>query len=103
MLTHSIQMISDVKGMMIERINVYRAKMKSLPKRILVFRDGVSEVRSSSVNVDTLLIKLIRGNSTKCSTRSFRVYAVRFVASRITTRKSLSPFAGNGTTRVSTR
>lgn len=40
-----VQMISDVKGMMIERLNVYRLKMKGLPKRILVFRDGVSEVR----------------------------------------------------------
>ncbi|KLO12386.1 Piwi-domain-containing protein [Schizopora paradoxa] len=37
------EMISDVKGMMIERLNLYKTKMKALPDRVLVFRDGVSE------------------------------------------------------------
>lgn len=30
--------------MMVERLNVFKAKSKVLPKRIIVYRDGVSEV-----------------------------------------------------------
>jgi hypothetical protein len=34
--------------MMMERLNTYQEKMGELPRRIIVFRDGVSEVSSST-------------------------------------------------------
>lgn len=37
-------MITDLKDMMIERLECFHAKNKTLPARILVYRDGVSEV-----------------------------------------------------------
>jgi hypothetical protein len=37
-------MITDLKEMMEERLLSYRAKNRDLPQRILVYRDGVSEV-----------------------------------------------------------
>ena len=37
-------MISDLKSMMEERLQAFRAKNKFLPTRVLVYRDGVSEV-----------------------------------------------------------
>jgi len=38
------EMILELKDMMIERLEAYKAKMKdTLPKRIIVYRDGVSE------------------------------------------------------------
>jgi eukaryotic translation initiation factor 2C len=37
-------MITDLKDMMEERLLAYRAKNRDLPQRILVYRDGVSEV-----------------------------------------------------------
>lgn len=37
-------MIHEAKEMMIERLVCYRKKMKKLPDRVLVYRDGVSEV-----------------------------------------------------------
>ncbi|KAL5522335.1 hypothetical protein ACEPAF_2192 [Sanghuangporus sanghuang] len=40
---HRKEMITDVKEMMIERLNEYFKRMKSYPERIIVFRDGVSE------------------------------------------------------------
>lgn len=36
-------MITDVKDMMLERLQEYFKRMKSYPDRIIVFRDGVSE------------------------------------------------------------
>lgn len=36
-------MITDVKGMMIERLNEYSKRNGSFPERVIVFRDGVSE------------------------------------------------------------
>lgn len=39
-------MITGLADMMAERLEAFRAKNKNnLPKRILVYRDGVSEVR----------------------------------------------------------
>lgn len=39
-------MITDLKAMMIERLEAFREKSRNLlPKRVLVYRDGVSEVR----------------------------------------------------------
>ena len=40
----TLQMISDVEGMMLERLRHYQAKNKGLPNRVIIFRDGVSEV-----------------------------------------------------------
>ena len=38
-------MITDLASMMEERLLAFRAKNKNLPNRVLVYRDGVSEVR----------------------------------------------------------
>jgi eukaryotic translation initiation factor 2C len=37
-------MITDLRDMMEERLLAYRTKNRELPQRILVYRDGVSEV-----------------------------------------------------------
>lgn len=37
-------MITDLRDMMEERLLAYRTKNRDLPQRILVYRDGVSEV-----------------------------------------------------------
>lgn len=44
-ITPSLQMVDHLKEMMVERLEHYKSKNKSLPERIFVFRDGVSEVR----------------------------------------------------------
>lgn len=36
-------MIQSIKEMMIERLTEYRTRMRALPERVFVFRDGVSE------------------------------------------------------------
>lgn len=38
-------MITNLKEMMIERLTLFKSKNRKLPERILVYRDGVSEVR----------------------------------------------------------
>jgi eukaryotic translation initiation factor 2C len=43
-LTPLSQMITDLKDMMEERLLAYRTKNRDLPQRVLVYRDGVSEV-----------------------------------------------------------
>ena len=48
-------MISDLKDMMVERLLIYQKRNKSLPERVLVYRDGVSEV-----NIGTFDIRLRR-------------------------------------------
>lgn len=40
------KMITELDEMMVERLNAFRAKNKVLPTRIIVYRDGVSEVSS---------------------------------------------------------
>lgn len=35
--------------MMIERLQAYRRRSKVLPKRVVIFRDGVSEVRLRTI------------------------------------------------------
>lgn len=40
-------MLDELRDMMVERLLLYEKKNKSLPQRILVFRDGVSEVSES--------------------------------------------------------
>ena len=43
-ITSPSQMIQDVDGMMIERLQAYKDTSKTLPERVIVYRDGVSEV-----------------------------------------------------------
>ena len=38
-------MIEPLTDMMVERLQAYKAASKTLPKRVIVYRDGVSEVR----------------------------------------------------------
>lgn len=40
-------MLDELRDMMVERLLLYEKKNKILPQRILVFRDGVSEVSES--------------------------------------------------------
>ena len=42
-----LQMVANLTAGMVERLQLYQAKNKQLPDRILIFRDGVSEVRLS--------------------------------------------------------
>ena len=37
-------MVQELTNMITERLVAYEKKMKSLPERVIVFRDGVSEV-----------------------------------------------------------
>lgn len=43
------EMIEDLAGMMIERLEHFRSLRKELPKRIVIFRDGVSDGQFSTV------------------------------------------------------
>ena len=43
MLLIVYQMITDLKPMMEERLKLYQNKKRALPRRIIVYRDGVSE------------------------------------------------------------
>jgi hypothetical protein len=38
-------MISDLDEMMVERLQLWQKRINMLPERVLMFRDGVSEVR----------------------------------------------------------
>lgn len=40
-------MVEGLATLLVERLQLYEKKMKTLPERILVYRDGVSEVRVS--------------------------------------------------------
>ena len=42
-------MITDMKIMMEERLQLYKKHKKSLPRRIIVYRDGVSEGQFNTV------------------------------------------------------
>ena len=39
-----MQMVQELKDMMVERLLLYEKKNKVLPDRIFVYRDGVSDV-----------------------------------------------------------
>ena len=43
-------MIQDLTGMMVERLLAYEAASKVLPKRIIIYRNGVDEVRSFALS-----------------------------------------------------
>jgi eukaryotic translation initiation factor 2C len=47
-------MIQNFTGMLIERLLLYQTRMKNLPERVLVFRDGVSEGQFDKVIVEEL-------------------------------------------------
>lgn len=40
----SEQMVTNLKDMMLERLEAFRKRSKKYPERVLVYRDGVSEV-----------------------------------------------------------
>ena len=42
-LSSASQMIARLKELMIERLEAFRARLKTLPRRVIVYRDGVSE------------------------------------------------------------
>ncbi|KAG8827956.1 hypothetical protein FRC17_007662 [Serendipita sp. 399] len=48
------EMIQNFEKMMIDRLLLYQSRMKALPERVLLFRDGVSEGQFDSVLVEEL-------------------------------------------------
>jgi hypothetical protein len=64
-------MITDLSAMMIERLKRYQEVSKSLPERVFVFRDGVSEVRYSILTLVCFIEVRRRDNSTPSSKKSF--------------------------------
>lgn len=64
-------MIQDLTEMMVERLQAYKAASKNLPKRVIVYRDGVSEVRVlGPLRLTDVLRQNRRGNTRKCSKKS---------------------------------
>lgn len=51
-------MITDLNSMMQERLKLYQKHSKKLPKRIIVYRDGVSEGQFNQV-IDQELPKIV--------------------------------------------
>lgn len=47
-------MVTDLKEMMIERLNAFHSKSGRYPERILIYRDGVSEVSSKDFNLEII-------------------------------------------------
>jgi eukaryotic translation initiation factor 2C len=45
-------MVTDLKDMMIERLKAFQLKSNKYPERILVYRDGVSEVSANNSNLE---------------------------------------------------
>lgn len=39
-----LQMVTRLENMMYERLRLYKSRNKNMPQRVLVYRDGVSEV-----------------------------------------------------------
>jgi len=65
-------MIQDLTGMMIERLQAYKAASKALPNRVIIYRDGVSEVGfPKSWRLSRLLRQNHRDNTTMYSETSF--------------------------------
>ena len=58
-------MVTNLAEMMRERLSLFRKKNKNLPERVLVYRDGVSEVCHFNflLVLHTLTIGLHRVNS----------------------------------------
>jgi eukaryotic translation initiation factor 2C len=49
-------MITNLSAMMVERLKLFKVRSKNLPQRILVYRDGVSEVCTISRNTNDMLM-----------------------------------------------
>ncbi|KAJ3309017.1 hypothetical protein HDU76_003748, partial [Blyttiomyces sp. JEL0837] len=49
-----IEVVQDLKGMIIELINTFRETNNSLPSRILIYRDGVSDGQIAKVKTEEL-------------------------------------------------
>jgi len=65
-------MLDELRDMLVERLLFYEKKNRALPARIIVYRDGVSEVSSSIfISNPELSDKDCRVNSTLCSKKSF--------------------------------
>ena len=65
-------MIEDLTEMMVERLQEYRTANKALPKRIIIYRDGVSEASSfEHSKLISLLTRDDRVNTRVYSKRSF--------------------------------
>jgi hypothetical protein len=65
-------MLDELRDMLVERLLVYEKKNRALPARIIVYRDGVSEVSSSIfISNPELSDKNCRVNSIPCSRKSF--------------------------------
>lgn len=76
------QMLDELRDMLVERLLVYETKNKSLPDRILVFRDGVSEVCHSPYILLLCLCRYLslphcRVNTTLSLKKSFPRYSRR--------------------------
>ena len=64
-------MIQDLTEMMVERLQAYKVASKTLPKRVIVYRDGVSEVRVLDPSrLTNVLRQNRRGNMRMCSKKS---------------------------------
>ena len=50
LLTVFFQMVQELTDMMKNRLVLYERRNKILPARVIVFRDGVSEVRVSTLD-----------------------------------------------------
>ena len=60
-------MVANLTAGMIERLQLYQAKNKRLPERILIYRDGVSEVDPFSALFTFSCLSIgRRGNMTWC-------------------------------------
>ena len=60
-----VQGIAELADMVIERLQAFRRRSNVLPKRMIVFRDGVSEVRLSRKSRFYLTDPTNRANTTK--------------------------------------
>lgn len=102
--------------MMVERLRAYQKQSKSLPERVLVFRDGVSEVSLDPPFIMSLLRATSfigisssqRANTTTLSSEQnfLRYLTLSNVSTRripSTVRNFPSSSAANGTTRASPR
>lgn len=52
-------MVTDLAEMMCERLAAYEKKMKKLPERVFIFRDGVSEVSTFFLPPFSLFVTFI--------------------------------------------
>ena len=62
-------MITDLAAMMVERLTAFKNKSKVLPTRVIVYRDGVSEVSVMMPFSGSLSDKSPRDNSKPSSER----------------------------------